>query len=355
MKTDIIPNINDPSLILPYYRGDGQGFQFENPSFSPVIGETQRGLILRLTHASLISRFFLFILLSASLFASNHRIVALGRNPIFWPDDDANIHLFPQSLTQSNLAQTNGRDFKLIWGDETKWGFWSGDTSENDIFNFFWGKGNWGIGLGVNHIGTVEDDTSTAEIDETVLPSTINRIALGTKRPWGEIGLLYDDEFSHANIQFNFRRSFNFLQFQSMALQYKSTALDTSTILIEGRFDLFSNMDISENTTLSFAFGISNEQYNQDSTLLYFPHLTLGVESHITDWSLLRIGFVKKYDFQAKSGLAVSPSFGVGIHYGDILLDLVINGEEMFQDPVKYAYGRNENSLGFGFSLSYKW
>jgi hypothetical protein len=53
MKTNIIPNINDPSLILPYDRGDGQGFQFENPSFSPVIGclnpelvsgETQRVL-----------------------------------------------------------------------------------------------------------------------------------------------------------------------------------------------------------------------------------------------------------------------------------------------------------------------
>jgi hypothetical protein len=54
MKMDIIPNINDPSLrfrsgqalILPYDREDGQGFQFENPSFSPAHRRDTKGFYL---------------------------------------------------------------------------------------------------------------------------------------------------------------------------------------------------------------------------------------------------------------------------------------------------------------------
>jgi len=33
----------NPTLILPYCRGDKKGFQLKIRSFSPVTGETQRG------------------------------------------------------------------------------------------------------------------------------------------------------------------------------------------------------------------------------------------------------------------------------------------------------------------------
>ncbi len=50
----ISPLFNDPSLILPYDRGDGQRIQLINPIISPVIGETQRGIKLRLIAAGVI-------------------------------------------------------------------------------------------------------------------------------------------------------------------------------------------------------------------------------------------------------------------------------------------------------------
>ena len=48
-------------------------------------------------------------------------------------------------------------------------------------------------------------------------------------------------------------------------------------------------------------------------------------------------------------------SMGLGFNYGSFNLDMALANGMMFNDPVKYMTGRNNDALGAGWTISYAW
>jgi hypothetical protein len=112
---------------------------------------------------------------------------------------------------------------------------------------------------------------------------------------------------------------------------------------------------------------------------------TFAVESAMTDWATLRVGYSHGYDF-ANGGTNVSAAdaveaedcgtgapygctvtaaaeaveqvggltLGLGFNYGSFNLDMSIS-DGIFNDPVKYMTGRNDGTLGANWTISYAW
>ena len=87
-----------------------------------------------------------------------------------------------------------------------------------------------------------------------------------------------------------------------------------------------------------------------------------AVESEMTDWATLRLGYSHAYDFanggDDDGGLVV----GLGFNYGSFNLDMNLNtvdaddnGSNLFTDPVRYLNGRNTEPLGAEWTISYNW
>ena len=80
-----------------------------------------------------------------------------------------------------------------------------------------------------------------------------------------------------------------------------------------------------------------------------------GVESAMTDWSTLRIGYSHAYDFQ-DGGEAGNFTAGLGFNYGSFTLDMALKSvDTMLNNPVQYVTGRNDDALGAGWTISYNW
>ena len=85
-------------------------------------------------------------------FGSDARVAALGGNAAFWPEDDANVSLFPATVNNLDLIQVSGAGNEngsatVVWGEGTTWGFnfsGVGDSPGNDWFNLMWGNGTYG-------------------------------------------------------------------------------------------------------------------------------------------------------------------------------------------------------------------
>ena len=90
--------------------------------------------------------------------------------------------------------------------------------------------------------------------------------------------------------------------------------------------------------------------------------MSFGVESAMTDWATLRVGYQHAYDFQdgGLDGDMHGITAGLGFNYGSFTLDMVLaNVDAMLNDPVKYVTGRNGDAdgqtLGAGWTISYNW
>ena len=103
------------------------------------------------------------------LFGSADRVAALGGNAAMWEGDYSNISVFPHTMSDQNVAWTNGSNFTAIWDEDgTTWGFSGGDA--NDVVNMFWGNGTYGVKFGLNMDGgtdAVVDNPDTPDVDET--------------------------------------------------------------------------------------------------------------------------------------------------------------------------------------------
>ena len=95
----------------------------------------------------------LIALFCSIAFSNMDRIGALGGNPGFWPEDDANINMFPTMVNNLDMIQVSGAgsesgDAMVIWGENTTWGFGfngSDEDDNNDWLNLMWGNGNYGV------------------------------------------------------------------------------------------------------------------------------------------------------------------------------------------------------------------
>jgi len=79
-----------------------------------------------------------------------------------------------------------------------------------------------------------------------------------------------------------------------------------------------------------------------------------AMETPMKDWATFRVGFNKGFDLMNMAGTALAPSMGLGFDYGGFNLDMSVE-KTMFNDPVKYFWGRNAGTLTSSFSISYNW
>ena len=116
--------------------------------------------------------------------------------------------------------------------------------------------------------------------------------------------------------------------------------------------DLFTHLDIGENTTGLFAmgFGWTNEGEDGD---IHFPKMTFAVESAWTDWATVRAGFTKDWSITNTESAGVNPSFGLGFNYGSFVLDMNV-GSDIFTNPVQKVTGF-ESLNASSFNLTYMW
>ena len=311
----------------------------------------------------------LLILLSIStfIFASATRTDALG-GAGFWADDYANISAFPASVNNHNAAWTDGTDFTSVWNsDGTTWGF-SGGMGNDDVVNMMWGNGSMGVtfGLGmapeVAAVVAVEASDGVEAVDAVAKIDAETTYNIGFGMPLA--GMDFGGTFDGDNVGVNIRRAQNIPPFWdnilvgiNMTLEDKDAGQASS---MGFGAHCYSNKAYDNGTSGLFALGF---EYNAPGVLTgTAPDPTMNlvwnfaVESAMTDWATLRVGYNKAHDFGGGANTGGAVVMGLGFNYGSFDLDMNLKSyDAMLSDPVKYVTGRNDKALGAGWTITYNW
>ena len=302
------------------------------------------------------------------IFSSQERVNALGGNAAFWPEDEANISVFPQAVNNFNLANTDGDDFYVSWGDDMKFGFSGGSSS--DFLNLSWGMNNMGVNFGLNMTPEVEgvgcEDGTTDCAEYVAAEDAVNVVDLQygmTLDGVGDVGVHFMNTTMHAHgdhfdyedgmtLGASLRRSQELWVFSHALLNFGYVAPEDEDAVMNLGADLFTHLDIADNTVGLFAlgFGWTNEGEDGD---IHFPKMTFAVESAWTDWATVRAGFTKNWSLTNTTSTGVTPSFGLGFNYGSFVLDMSV-GSDIFTNPVQKVTGF-ESLNASAFNLTYMW
>ena len=326
----------------------------------------------------------LLILLSIStfIFASATRTDALG-GAGFWADDYANIGAFPASVNNHNVAWTNGDDFTSVWNaDGTTWGFAGG--SGDDMANVWWGNGTYGVNYGLGM--TPENDDTEAEEANTAL-----NIGFGMPLAGMDFGFTYGmgcDMCGGGNVGINLRRAQSIWLFENILVDFDMGMEDTdngypATVGLGAHLYSTTSYDSGINSLFGLGFNYGSVG-DLDPTMGI--EWNFAVESEMTDWATLRIGYSHNYDF-ANGGADVVAAdaitgvdcadetmtcaeyvaasdavtqvgglvVGLGFNYGSFNLDMNVGDYgSLFNNPVQYVTGRNDE-LGANWTISYNW
>ena len=297
----------------------------------------------------------LLILISIStfIFASATRTNALG-GAGFWADDYANIGAFPASVNNHNAAWTDGSDFTSVWNsDGTTWGF-SGGMGNDDVVNMMWGNGSMGVTFGLGMSPEVVADATTTPATAAVDAETTYNIGFGMPLAGMDFGGTYDG----STIGVNLRRAQNIWLWDTMLVGFDMTPEDTDAgTLADVNFGLhcYSNNSYENGTNGLFALGFEYGAYGEEDAVMNLVW-NFAVESAMTDWATLRVGYNKAHDFGGGANSGGAVVMGLGFNYGSFDLDMNLNSYgAMLNDPVKYVTGRNDAALGAGWTITYNW
>jgi len=309
-----------------------------------------------------VKKLLIFATISTFVFASSTRTDALG-GAGYWADDYSNIGAFPASVNDHNVAWTNGSNFTSVFDkDGTTWGVTAG--TGDDVANLMWGNGNMGItfGLGMTPEILAADDTDDCGVDGaagTCVREASNAINIGFGMPLSgmDFGFTYNTD-GGGSMGVNLRRAQSIWVWDSMLINFSNTSDDTETTgTDESAMDLdvscYSNTSYDNGTNALFGAAFNYGSAGDDNMMGLT--WTFGVESAMTDWATVRIGYAHAYDFQ-DGGAGDSFTAGLGFNYGSFSLDMALkSATKMFNDPVKYVTGRNTDALGAGWTISYNW
>ena len=316
----------------------------------------------------------LLILLSIStfIFASATRTDALG-GAGFWADDYANIGDFPASVNNHSVAWTNGNDFTSVWNaDGTTWGFAGG--SGDDMANVWWGNGSMGVNLGLGMTPAVDADDTTDPV--TLAADAVTAINVGFGMPLAgmDFGFTYGmgcDECGGGNVGVNLRRAQSIWLFENilvdfdMGMEGDDAATDPATMGLG--VDAYTTTTYDSGVNSLFGLGFNYGSVG-DADPTMGIEWNFAVESSMTDWATLRLGYSHGYDFatggtdnacgegaaagcEESGGLVV----GLGFNYGSFNLDMNVGDHaSLFKNPGHYITGRNEE-LGANWTISYNW
>jgi len=280
--------------------------------------------------------------------ASQERVDALGGNAAFWSGDEANISLFPQKINNFNLANTDGENFFVSWGDDMKFGF-SGGT-ETDFLNLSWGMNNMGLNFGLNQVAAIEADTAAGIVAEAV--NVINA-SFGMDMDFGDVGAYFNNAGGGTNLGVKLRRAQDLWLFSNALVSFDMNSPEEDDAVMTLGADLYTHLDMGENTTGLFALGFGWTNEGDGDGDITFPEMTFAVESGWTDWATVRAGFTKDWSLTNTESDGVMPSFGLGFNMDNFELDMNVSAD-LFTNPVQKITGFS--SLGAtGFNLTYKW
>ena len=342
------------------------------------------------------------LILFSVLIGSDQRIKTLGGNSLYWPDDDSNIEYFPQLMNDYNIAQVsgigNGSDSlygKLIWGEDTKYGFSWYEAVDHDMLNFHMGNGSLGLKLGLLSSGT---DTLDSGNETSLLGLSAS---LGVNNDDLDLGLNIStyssddgttaDQHERFTTNLYFRTEMEIWIFNNMAASFhymssnddfddNTDPLTYDLTTFSAHLGFFNLIEISEKTTAMLAIGTSfNSMKNFEGTqdlnieIFHLPNFTFGVEGKINEWAKARIGLNKNFVLTKKTNLPggstksirngedLKKAFGLGFNYGAFNLDLYVH-EGLFTNPVQRIVGfeslepdSGPNSSSVTATVTYTW
>ena len=302
----------------------------------------------------------IFMIISAFTFASQTRVDALG-GAGFWADDYANIGAFPASVNNHQVAWTDGSDFTSVWNvDGTTWGF-AGGTGD-DVANLWWGNGSMGINFGLGMTPEMKiADGDAVDADA----STALHIGFGMPLAGMDFGLNYGmgcDDCGGGNVGINLRRAQNIWLFENMLINFGMGMEDDETAsAMAFASHFYTNKTYDNGVNSLFALGLNYSDVGCVEEGCTDPDAGMGivwnfaVESMMTDWATIRLGYNHGYDF-ANGGDAGGLVVGLGFNYGSFNLDMSLaDYNAMLTDPVKYITGYNSTPLGAQWTISYNW
>jgi len=302
-------------------------------------------------------------LMGVSLFASTTRTDALG-GAGFWAEDYANVASFPADVNNHNVAWTDGTDFTSIFNaDGTTWGF-AGGTG-NDVVNMMWGNGSMGASFGLNMDPTEAADAvvcadgavDCVASDAVAAGETSFAIGFGMPLAGMDFGFTFDGD----NVGVNLRRAQNVWLWDTMLINLDMGMEDTDAgtpATMGFGADFYSNTSYDSGTNGLFALGFAYADDGVDvNDATMGINWNFAVESAMTDWATLRVGYGHGFDFANGGTDDGGFTIGLGFNYGSFNLDMALANGMMFNDPVKYMTGRNADDapLGAGWTISYAW
>jgi hypothetical protein len=275
--------------------------------------------------------------------------------------DYNDMETFPLSMSGQNVAWTSGENFTSVWSDGgTTWGFSGGDAS--DMVNMMWSNGTYGLSAAMSMTsGTAAVEGGAAE----VAGETTFNLGFGMNLMGYDLGF-HMDTAENGPMSSNLRGNCNFWVWDTMTFSYHAdtNVSDTGT---ETSWNWYSVNEWGPATGM-FAMGFtsSDDPAWQDAGDLWAEPVTLintsfSVESTLTDWCDLRMGYTKNFNTAPADNEAESVdsfSAGVGFNYGSVALDMTLTDgvlDDMMSNPLYYVNGRDATALAASWTLSYSW
>ena len=296
----------------------------------------------------------IFITISTFVFASTTRTDALG-GAGFWADDYANVWNFPAAVNDHNVAYTSGNNFATIFDqDGTKWGF-AGGRNDDEVVNMNWGNGSMGARVGLSM--TPESVEGADDAD------TGYSFGFGMPLAGMDFGFGYDDS---GTIGLNLRRAQDIWVWNNILIGFGMTPEDfadgaTQASNMTFSADCYTNRSYGEGTSGLFGLGFHYGAMGAATSTGTAPDATMNlvwnfaVESAMTDWGTLRMGYKTMHDFGGGANTAGALQGGLGFNYDSFQLDMNVSVGSLVHDPVVYMTGRNDTQLGTDWTITYSW
>ena len=275
------------------------------------------------------------------MFASADRTGVVG----YTAGDYDDMNTYAHKAAGQNVAYTAGDNFTAVWTDGgTTWGF-SGGT-DTQLVDMLWSNGTYGLSVG---------------LDMPAGGDTTFDLGFGMNLMGWDVGFGMNT-VEDGPMTLNARGGCGFWAFDTMTVGYHAATTDTGTDYTVLDLGMYGVHNWGAATGM-FGMGVTstdmpNDDWADPATLV---NTNFSVESTLTDWCDLRIGYSKSFNMSAGDTEDVSTdsyNAGLGFNYGSVALDMTISAgtlDGMLSDPIVYAAGRNDNALAASWTLSYTW
>jgi len=320
------------------------------------------------------------------MFASMNRTGVVG----YTAGDYADMNTFAHKVAGQNVAWTTGDDFTAVWtADGTTWGFNGGDNQ--DLVNMWWSNGTYGLNVGMNMAPDPDGCTGDGCGEQSF------GIAFGMGFMGYDVG--FSTDTGSSDMSLNMRGACNFWAFDTFTFAYNALGADddmgenATTNLTAGMYGThdwgaatgmfglsFTSDDDQQNWEVlvpgSCSDGVSSEEdcsgtwtadtygWNNGGTTGTYNksgytaiNTNFSVESTLTDWCDLRIGYGKSFNM-ADNSVMDNYAVGLGFSFGSVGLDMTLSDgtlDSMMSNPLHYVNGRNDAPLTTSWTLTYNW